>query len=107
MARKQKQLRFSPQQRQRYETAAAELGIDFTKFVCQAADALADKILQEKSKSVCRVDYGGGIVDTFPLPPEVNSGDAYAVARWLLKVVYDSGGNALDLAQAKWSVEKA
>jgi len=107
MPRKQKQIRFSPQQRQRYEAAAAAMGTDFTKFICQAADALADKVLQEKSNFICRVDYGGGVVDTFPIPPEINEQNPHDVARWLLRAVYDSGGNALDLSQAGWSVEEA
>jgi len=107
MARKQKQIRFSPQQRRRYEAAAAALEIDFTKFICRAADALADKVLREKKEFVCRVDYGNGIVDTYQIPPEINEQNPHDVARWLLRAVYDSGGNALDLSQAGWSVEEA
>lgn len=43
----------------------------------------------------------------FPLPLEVDQGDAYAVAHWLLKAVHDAGGNAIDLAEASWTVEPA
>lgn len=96
--------RTSPATLSRFKRAAAAMGVSLAEFVERAGHALADKVLTPGGDAEVVIRYGEGIEEIYPLPPEVNSGNAHEVARHLLLAVYERGGNALDLAAAEWEV---
>lgn len=82
------------------------MGINLSEFIDRAGNALSAKVLTPGGDAEVVIKYAEGIEEIYPLPPEVDSGNAQEVARHLLLAVYERGGNALDLAAAEWEVRE-